>query len=227
MGGDASRPLQEDYFDICVYHERQKGSLSGAESGLHAINNLLQRCAVTHRDLDKTTKSLDKADPIGEQNLVRSPRKSASYQYWPSVGKKSTRTDKDASKSRNGNFSIQTLQKALKPFDVCLLATSDAQLRGPEAARAWGYVSLCGGHWSVMRQVGEHSLWMDLDPTLIKPQLMSAAEVLRLQIGMPPKSGGLVFAVVGTLPPNSEKKDRRVVRLNVDPRSVCTTHFNL
>jgi hypothetical protein len=135
--------------------------------------------------------------------------------------------DKEAIKSRNGNISIQTLQKALKPFGVRLLATSDAELRGPDAARAWGYVSFCGGHWSVMRQVGEHSLWVDLDSALNKPQLMSAAEVLRLQIGMPPKSGGLVFAVVGAIPSTSEKRDRRIVRLGVDPRSVCTTHFNL
>jgi len=84
----------------------------------------------------------------------------------------------------------------------------------------------CEGRWAAMRQVGEHELWVDLDSTLARPALMSAPEVLRLQIGMPPKAGGHVFAVVGDLPAFPERGGRNVVRLSVDTHSVCRTHFN-
>jgi len=225
MGGEASRPLQDDSMEMRLYHERQKGSLG---SGLHTINNLLQGPVATQRGLEKITKLPgDKADPICDHSLLRTPRKKVSFQYWSTIGKKCCKSDRDASKTRNAGFTPLVLQKALEPFGVRLLSPSDPELRGPEAAPVWGYVVHCGGHWSAMRQVGEHDLWVDLDSSLVKPQLMSAAEILRLQVGMPPKSGGLVFAVVGAEPPCPQKGGRRVVRLAVDPRRRARTHFNL
>jgi len=216
MGGEASKPFPEDSLDIRVYHERQKNG----SSGLQAINNLLQYAGTTQRDLDKIAKVMDKADSFSDQTPLRSPGKKTAFRYLTSVGKKNPR-------ARNGNLSIQMMQKALKPFDVRLLATSDTELWGPDAVLAWGYVVQSGGNWSVMRQVGEHGLWMDLDSARSKPQLMSAEEVLRLQMGMPPNSGGQVFAVVGSPPPSPEKLGRRVVCLSVDPRIICTTRFNM
>jgi hypothetical protein len=122
---------------------------------------------------------------------------------------------------------LQLLQKALRAFGVRLLLPSDPELRRPDAGPVWGYLVHCGGHWSAMRQLGEHDFWVDLDSTLTRPLLMSAPEVLRLQVGMPPKSGGLVFAVVGAIPPPPKKQGRGVVHLAVDPRCVRTKSFNL
>lgn len=130
-------------------------------------------------------------------------------------------------KTCSGSVSVQVLQRALKSFGVRLLLTSDPELQGPDAAHAWGYLVLCGGQWSAMRHVGEQELWVDLDSTLLKPQFMSAADILRLQVGMPPKSGCLVFAVLGSVPQSPEKAGRRVTRLSVHPRSICKTRFNL
>jgi len=202
-----------------VYHEQQKNSASN--SGLQAVNNLLQRPAFTPQDLEKMAKAPDKADPLEEQHLVKSPRKK--FQYWPTAGKKQSKSDKEAKKAREGNVSIQVVQKALKSFGVRLLMASDPELHKPDAEAIWGYLVHCGGQWSAMRHHGEHGLWVNLDSNLTKPQLMCAAEVMRLQLGMAPTSGGIVFAVVGPVPPSSEKAGRRVTRLSVHPRSV----FNL
>lgn len=104
---------------------------------------------------------------------------------------------------------------------------SDPELHATHGVHVWGYVVHSLGHWTAMRQVGEHQLWVDLDASLARPQLMSAAEVLRLQVGMPPKSGGVVFAVVGDVPPCPLKGGRGVSRASIDPRSICMTNFNL
>lgn len=223
MGSDASRPLQDDKLDICVYHERQKSNLSLC--GVHVINNLLQRPAVTTRDLDRVARSSEKVDSMLDRSLIKSPRKKFAFQSWASAGKRCPRTDKE-NRIKNSNCSIQVLQKALRPFGACLVPAGHPELA---SLAAWGYVVHCEGHWSAMRQVGEHELWVDLDSNLKKPALMSAPEVLRLQVGMPPKSGGVVFAVVGTLPPCPEDMagSRHLARLSVNPHSVCRTHFNL
>lgn len=223
MGSDASRPLQDDKLDIRVYHERQKNK-SGL-SGVHIINNLLQRPAVTIRDLDRISRSSEKVDSMLDRNFIKSQRKRFSCNFsFQSTGKKCYRTDKEAGRSRNHALSFQALQKALRPFGARLFPAGSSELG---ALNPWGYVVYCDGQWSAMRQVSHHELWVDVDPKLEKPGLVSAAELLRLQVGMAPQSRGLVFAVAGNLPPCPDSLGRNVARLYVDPRSVCRTSFNL
>jgi hypothetical protein len=224
MGSEASRPFQETRsLDLYVYHEREKNSKS--HSALHAINNLLQRPAVTRRDLERLARTQDKSDG---QHSVKSPRKKTSLLCLSTAGRKWDRKDQDASKLSHGNVPFPVLQKALKHFGVRVLLTTDPELQTATVdTPVWGYLVHHGGQWVAMRQVGEHELWVNLDSSLSKPQLMTAAEVLRLQIGMPPNSGGLVLAVVGPTPPSPMKTGGRVSRLSVDSRSICMTNFNL
>lgn len=221
-----SSTCKDDGLKMHVYHERK----SKSSSGLHAINNLLQRPGVTELDLDKIGQISDKVTPLGNQDQAKSLRKKASSRAWTNVMKtcsRSNKENKDGKNSCTGETTVEVVQKALKPFGVRLLQAGDPELHGPDAAPAWGYVVCACGQWSTVRQVGEQHLWVDLDPSLERPELMSAAEVFRLQVGMPPKSGGVVFAVVGSVPPCPIEGGRGVVRMSVDPRSICTTSFNL
>jgi len=217
---------KEDSLAMLVYHERKKSN----PSGLQTINNLLQHHGVTQKDFHKVTKMADNKDYVNDQAMVRSPRKRQSFRLWSSVERtisKASKGNKDAGNKQSCDASIEVLQKALDPFGVRLLSVADPELYSSDAAHVWGYAVFSGGQWSAVRQVGEHELWVDLDSSLPRPELMSGAEVFRLQLGMPPKSGGLVLAVVGDVPPCPVKGGSQVVRMSVDPGSICTTSFRL
>lgn len=214
MGGEHSRPFLErdSSLSIYVYHERQRRNLCG----MHVVNNLLQRAAVTQRNLEKIAASLDKA----ERKLIKNPRKKE-LKYWLTGGRKGWRMEPNSNMMHSGNFSIQVLQKALEPFDLRLVSAKDPEVHGADAEAPWGFVVHQNGHWSAMRQIGDYAIWVDLNSTLAKPRLMATEEVLRLHAGLLPSSGALVFCVIGTMPSCPSRRSSHVVCLPVDSQNVC------
>jgi hypothetical protein len=204
-----SQPSRQSGPNFChVYHERQKGRLCGK----HAVNNLLQQHAMSHRHFNRIAKELDDA----EMSLIKNPRKKQ-LQYWVTGGKQGWRPEKNANRTADGNFSIQVLQQALIPFGLRLLAPGNSELQGPSAPMPSGFLLHGDGHWSAIRRLEHNGTWVDLDSNLERPQLLSDLELSCLKAGRPPRRGGLIFCVIGDLPACPRQGGRNITQVPVTP----------
>mmetsp|Transcript_111427 Transcript_111427/g.240067 ORF Transcript_111427/g.240067 Transcript_111427/m.240067 type:complete len:219 (+) Transcript_111427:89-745(+) len=192
MGGGTSRKTAASPDDGAeyIYHERQRDSLCG----MHAVNNLLQRRAVTPRQLRRIARRLDEA----ERRLMERRRRRKLLRAV-TCGQAGLGAEEPGNCGRGGDFSFQVLEAALLEHGVLLLP-----LRGSGAMEAWGCIVWCADHWVAYRrvQVSEESIWLDFNSTLRRPRALSPSQVKRLEAGLSPAKGGVVFAAVGDPPPS-------------------------
>mmetsp|Transcript_80581 Transcript_80581/g.261124 ORF Transcript_80581/g.261124 Transcript_80581/m.261124 type:complete len:210 (+) Transcript_80581:210-839(+) len=185
---------------LLVYHERQRASLCG----LHAVNNLLQRWAFTERDLYRIARRLDRAE---KDLLVH--RKRNAVLHAVTGGRAGYKMERHANHSGWGDFSIQVLELALRPFGVQLVLPGN-----PDFGDPWGFVVNSNDHWAACRQIGDSAIWVSVDSTLTRPQLMSVDDVTRLMTAKPSRAR-TVFHVVGDVPPSPTKNGRRIVQMSL------------
>mmetsp|Transcript_5597 Transcript_5597/g.15091 ORF Transcript_5597/g.15091 Transcript_5597/m.15091 type:complete len:219 (-) Transcript_5597:84-740(-) len=213
-GGSSSRRTADSPPDLglFLYHERQQHALCG----MHAVNNLLQHPAVTQRQLRRIALRLNRE----ERQLIERRRRMKCL-HAVTCGGAGVRAEEPSNCSSVGDFSFQVLEAALQEHGVRLLPPRD-----PDAREAWGCIVWCADHWVAYRQVqvGEKSVWLDFNSTLRKPKALSPTQVKRLEAGLSPTAGGLVFAAVGSPPPSPRPSPsavgRAFVRLKLQGETV-------
>merc|ERR1740129_452878 len=127
--------------------------------------------------------------------------------HFVTCGNNGFRLERNANKTKWGDFSLQVLQLALAPFGVHMVSPGEPDARDP-----WGFLVHSHGHWAAYRHIVDHDIWLNLNSCFPRPRLVDAAEVVALKAGNS-ITGGLVFFVVGLVPPSLKKKGRWVVTM--------------
>jgi len=196
MGGVQSGTSKQKTISFLAYHERQQQSLCG----LHVVNNLLQRRAFTRFSLNRLARQLDKA----ERRLIDKRKRNAVLHFLTS-GRAGWRLEAQNHSAR-GDFSVQVLQAALQSEGLDLVRVTDTDW-APRLGESWGFLVHRADHWVACRQIGDHSIWLNLDSTLAAPLIMSTDDVIALHAGLSSRGDRVtVFNVVGPTPPSPYRR---------------------
>ncbi|KAL3639440.1 hypothetical protein CASFOL_017347 [Castilleja foliolosa] len=159
-----------------LYHERQVSKLCA----LHCVNAVLQGPVFSELDLAAIASDLDKAE---RQMMLNS----VSGDFIPEVSH---------NVSRNGDFSIQVLTKALEVLDFQIIPLDNpvAQAAQINPAAENSYICNLHNHWFCLRKVDNE--WYNFDSMQAAPEHISEFR-LSVSIDSLKASGWSIFLVRG------------------------------
>lgn len=140
---------------LLVYHEKQEGALCG----LHCLNTLLQSPQFTEIDLMEFGRELDEKERIA---MLEGGEESKEFLQFMA--------EDSGNISKNGNYSIQVLAKALhsKGLDCILVTEKTLPAVINNLEKETGFICNLGSHWFAIRKV--EGDWYNFNSTLKEPQ---------------------------------------------------------
>ncbi|MFH4980266.1 hypothetical protein AB6A40_006975 [Gnathostoma spinigerum] len=177
-----------------ILFEKQEASLCAQ----HALNMLLQGSYFTAVDLSEIAHQLDQR----ENGLL------------DVLGSHSNNMDD------SGQFSVQVIAEALKPFSLELVPLSSPRSVRYREDPTLGNAYICNlaEHWFAVRRIGFQ--WFNLNSLLPSPKLISDT-YLSLFFAQLANDGYSIFVVEGSLP--SCSADEILTQCPVDPNLACSS----
>jgi ataxin-3 len=172
-----------------IYHEQQDAALCA----MHCLNNLLQQKQFSEEDFVEIARGLDENE---EKLMSEMGRDTEEYkEYIKMILEKGSQNISD-----DGNFSVQTLMKALEIFGLELTDINHPSMKYVKedpSTRANAFICNYASHWLALRRFGSH--WFNLNSILEYPEYVSPT-YLSLYLEQLRTEGYTIYVVVGNLP---------------------------
>jgi ataxin-3 len=181
---------------MSVFHEKQQAGLCA----VHALNAALQGAYFTAVDLAQIAREFDELE---RQAMLEAGADTPEAIRFLAEDSSNVAGD--------GNFSVQVLERALASFSVQLERVRPNTPTGRELLRTAAttqraFIANQGEHWLTLRKidVGQESLWFNLNSLEDAPQIMSHLYVDAYLTSLYEQGSYDLFLVRGELPPASQ-----------------------